>query len=59
MSQSLKRKNRTFFVSFILSEEIYLTFVFYLNVQCVEYTFRKYILLLIKRNYFVKCFACF
>ena len=31
-------------------KEIFLTFVFYLNVQCIEYIFRRYVLLHIKKK---------
>ena len=37
---------------------LFLTFVFYLDVQCIEYTFRIYILLLIKKRYLIH-FYCF
>ena len=40
-----QKKKEGIYVPFILSEGIFLTFVFNLNVQCIEYTFRIYILL--------------
>ena len=43
-----QKKKEGIYVPFILSEGIFLTFVFNLNVQCIEYTFRIYILLHIK-----------
>ena len=46
-----ERKKRAFFVPLILSKGNFLTFAFYL--KCVEYTFRKYILLHIKKYYFI------
>ena len=48
-----ERKKRTFFVPLILCEGIFLWFVFYLNVKCIEYTLRIYILLHIKKYYFI------
>ena len=58
MSWSLgKKKKEVFFILFILSEGNFLRFVFYLNVQCIEYTFRIYILLHIKKYYFIH-FCC-
>ena len=54
-----KEKRGHFLYHLFCQKEFFLTFVFYLNVQSVEYTFRKYILLHIKRNYFVNFFACF
>ena len=33
--------------------------IFYLNVLCIEYTLRVYILLHIKKYYFIHYFACF
>ena len=47
-----------FFVPLILSKGIFfLTFVFYLNLYCIEYTFRIYILLHIRKHYFID-FCC-
>ena len=54
-----ERKKRAFLVPLILSEGIFLTFVFHLNILCIEYTFRIYILLHIKNHYFMHLFACF
>ena len=49
MSWSSRKKSKgifVFFLPFILSEGIFFfsTFVFYFNVQCIEYTFKIYIL---------------
>ena len=38
-------------------KEIFLTFLFYLSVKCTEHTFRIYILLHIKKRYFIR-FCC-
>ena len=58
--EARERKKRAFFALFILPEGIFLTFVFYLNVKCIEYTFRIYILFLrIKKHYFIHFFVCF
>ena len=57
MNWSLRKKKEAIFVPFILSEVIFLIFVFYLNVQCIEYTFRTYLLLHVKKPYFVH-FCC-
>ena len=56
---SRKKKREHFFVLFIFSGGIFLKFVFHLNVQCIEYTFRIYIFLDIKKkkNYF-RHFCC-
>ena len=48
-----KEGKRAFFVPFILSERNFLTFVFYLNIK---YTLRIYILLHIKKHYFIHFF---
>ena len=45
-----KRKKSIFFVTLILPEGHILICVFYLNVHCIEQTFRIYILLEIKNN---------
>ena len=44
----LVKEKRAFFVSFILSEGNFLTFLSYLNVYCTEYNSRINILLYIK-----------
>ena len=54
-----KRKKKVFLVLFILSEKVFLTFVFYINVYCIEHTFRIYILVHVKKYYFRHFFACF
>ena len=46
-----------FFLCFFLSEGIFLTFVLYLSVYCIKYAFRIYILLHIKKHYFIHFFA--
>ena len=43
-------KRGHFFVSLVLSEGIFLTFVFYFNVYCTEYTLRIYILFYLSKN---------
>ena len=49
---------RAFFVPLILPEGIFFKkIVFYLNVQCNKYTFRIYILVHIKKHYFIH-FCC-
>ena len=54
-----KEKRRKVFVPFILSQwNFFLRFVFYYNIQYIEYTFRIYILLHIKKEYFIH-FCCF
>ena len=58
--EARERKMRAFFALFILPEGIFLTFVFYLNVKCTEYTFRIYILFLrIKKHYLIHFFVWF
>ena len=57
MSWSSPTKKKAFFVPFILSKGNFLRFVFYLSVQCIEYTFRIYILLHLKKYYFIH-FCC-
>ena len=53
MSWSSQKKKEGIFGNVYLFEEIFLTFVFYLNVECIEYTFRIHILLHIKKHYFI------
>ena len=54
-----KEKKRAFFVLLILSKGDFLRIVFYLNVECIEYTFRIYTLLHIKKHsYTFPCFCC-
>ena len=50
-------EKKAFFVPFILSKGNFLRFVFYLSVQCIEYTFRICILLHFKKYYFIH-FCC-
>ena len=54
-----KEKRGNFFVLFILSKENFFNILFSLNVQCIEYIFRRYIPLHIKKHYFIHFFACF
>ena len=49
MSWSLQKKKQIFFGLLILSEENFFKICVYLNVQCIEYTFRIYIHLHIKK----------
>ena len=54
------RKRGHFFQRLFWPHGIFLTFVFYLNLQCIEYTFRIYILLHIKKYYSIPfCFLFF
>ena len=58
LSQSSRRKKEGIFCTvYFVRRKFFLTFVFYLNVQCIEYTFRIYILLHIKNCYFIH-FSC-
>ena len=36
MSWSLQKKNKSIFLKYTLSKGIFLTFVFYLDVECTE-----------------------
>ena len=53
----VRERKKGIFVPFILSKGNFLRFVFYLSVQCIEYTFRIYILLHFKKYYFIH-FCC-
>ena len=53
-----KRKRGHFLYCLFCQKKIFLTFVFYLNVYCIEYTFRINTLLQIKKHYFIQ-FICF
>ena len=57
MSQSLRQKKGRFLYRLFCPKTIVLRFAFYLNVECIEYTFRIYILLHIKKYYFIY-FSC-
>ena len=58
MIWSSRKKKRGIFVPFILSEvKYFLRFVFYLNVCFIEYIFRIYTFLHIKKHYFIY-FCC-
>ena len=57
MSWSLqKKKERILLYRLFFPKETFLTFMFYLNVQCVEYTFRIFILLHI--HTFIRKYNC-
>ena len=58
MSWFSRKKKGHFLYHLFCPPEFFLTFVFYLNLQCIEYTFRIYILLYIKKIYFIHFFAC-
>ena len=47
---SRKKKEAIFYTVYFVRREFFLRFVFYLNVKCIEYTFRIYILLHIKKH---------
>ena len=58
MSWSSRKKKEGIFLKFILSEvNFFKIYVFYFNVQYIKYTFRIYILLHIKKHYFIH-FCC-
>ena len=60
MSWSLqKKKIRHFLYCLFCPKEIIFNIYVLLNVQCIEYTFRIYILLHIKKHCFIHFFACF
>ena len=60
MSWSLQKKKKAFFLyRSLCPKELFLTFVFYFNIQCTEYTFRRYILLHIKKHFFIHFFCLF
>ena len=50
---SRKRKRGLFLYRLFCPKAVFLRFVFHLNVQCVEHNFRRYILLHIKKHYFI------
>ena len=58
MSWSLRKKEKGIFCAvYFVRREIFSRFVFYLNVYCLEHTFRTYILSHIKKHYFIH-FRC-
>ena len=60
MSWSSRKKKRGIFVYCLFCpKEVFLTFVFYLNAQCIEHNFRLYIPLHIKKHCFMHFFAYF
>ena len=65
MTWSSRKKIRAFLYRSFCPKESFLTFVFQLNAQCIEYhfgieyTFRIYILLHIKKHYFKHFFCLF
>ena len=48
-----KEKRGHFLYYLFCPKDIFLIFVFYLNVQCIEYFFRIYILLHITKHYLI------
>ena len=52
-----ERKNEAFCTIYFVQRK-FLTFEFYLNVQCIEYTFGIYIFLHMNKNYFIHFSAC-
>ena len=56
MNWRSRKKKEGIFVPFILSKVIFLIFLFYRNVYCIEYTFRIYILLHVKEHNFMHFF---
>ena len=55
--RNLKLKVKLWLYRLFCTREIFITFVFYLNILFIEYTFRIYILLHIKKHYFIH-FCC-
>ena len=53
---SRKKKEHIFCAVYFIRREFFQDF-FYLNEQCIEYTFRMYILLHIKKYYFIHFFC--
>ena len=54
MSWSLREKKEDIVCNaYFVRRTFFLRFVFYLNVECIEYVFRIYILLHIKKYYFI------
>ena len=54
---SRKKKESSFCTVYFIRRKFFLTFVFYLSIWCIEYTFRIYILLHTKKHYFIH-FCC-
>ena len=54
---SRKKKEGIFCTVYFVRRDFFSRIVFYLSVQCIEYTFRIYILLHIKERYFIH-FCC-
>ena len=52
-----KEKQDIFYIVYFVRRNFFLTFVFYLKVHCIEYTFRIYILLHIHKHYFIHFFV--
>ena len=50
---SRKKKRGHFFEPYICPKGIFVTFVFYLNAQSIEYTFTIQTLVHIKKHYFI------
>ena len=53
VSWSLQKEKGHFLNRLFCPKEKFSTFMFYLNVKCIEYTFRIYILFHIKKHYFI------
>ena len=59
MSWSSQKKRGHFLYRLFSPKKTFLTFVFYLNVYYIEYAFRIFILLYIKKHYFIHFFCLF
>ena len=59
MSWSSRKKKRAFLYRLFCPKKIFLIYVFYVNVQCIEYTSRTYILLHIKKTLLYTLFCLF
>ena len=54
----MRKKKQGILYRLFWTKEIFLTYLFYLNVLCIKYTFKIYILLHIKNDYFIHFLAC-
>ena len=54
-----KEKKGTFCIVYFVQRTFFSTFLFYLSVYRIAYIFKIYILLHIKKHYFIHFFACF
>ena len=59
MRWSLRKKRGHFLYRLFCPKKTFPTFVFYLNVYYIEYAFRIFILLYIKKHYFIHFFCLF